>query len=51
MNTHALFVSSVLLTILPAQTQPIAWQNDLAAARQLAAGKHAPLLVVFRCER
>lgn len=51
MNPRALFVSSVLLTMLPAQTQSIAWQSDLAAARKLAAEKHAPLLVVFRCER
>ena len=35
---------------LPAQS-PTVWHTDLAAARQLAAKDHAPLLVVFRCER
>ena len=29
----------------------IARQSDLAAARAQAEGQHAPLFVVFRCER
>jgi hypothetical protein len=49
----------LLLVALPAQTDTpsgeqtneIAWQTDLGAARKLAAEKKAPLLVVFRCER
>jgi hypothetical protein len=28
----------------------ITWHTDLAAARALAAERHAPLLVTFRCE-
>ncbi|MFY9342362.1 MAG: hypothetical protein WAT39_07725 [Planctomycetota bacterium] len=40
-----------LLTTAAAQTPPIEWQTDFTTARQLAAGRHAPLFVVFRCER
>ncbi|MGE0143557.1 MAG: hypothetical protein AB7I19_07705 [Planctomycetota bacterium] len=33
------------------ESQPEFWQTDLTAARKLAAAAHAPMLVVFRCER
>ncbi len=51
MNRVAPFVLPLLVTALSAQTPPIAWQTDLAAARTAAAERHAPLFVVFRCER
>lgn len=41
---------AILAVGLAAQT-PTVWHPDLAAARQLAAERHAPLLLVFRCER
>ena len=47
----ALFLSPLLAGFVSAQTPGIAWQTDLAAARKLAAERHAPLFVVFRCER
>ena len=40
-----------LLAPVAAQAAPIEWQTDFAAAQKLAAERHAPLLVVFRCER
>ena len=51
-----LFASLLLPLASPAQDDPtaattIAWQSDLAAARAQAAERHAPLFVVFRCER
>lgn len=48
--TIRVLVSSLLLTVLPAQSDGIVWQSDLAAAKQLAAEKRAPMFVVFRCE-
>lgn len=46
----AAFAATLFAVTLPAQA-PTAWHTDLDAARQLAAQNHAPLLVVFRCER
>jgi hypothetical protein len=46
-----LFVLAMLPAALPSQSAPIAWHTDLGAARALAVERHAPLLVVFRCER
>lgn len=42
-----------MLAAPPAQTAPdgIEWHTDFAAARALAAERHAPLFVTFRCER
>jgi hypothetical protein len=57
MSRVAPFVLPLLLATLSAQTakpgdaSAIEWQTDFAAARQTADEKHAPLLVVFRCER
>jgi hypothetical protein len=51
MNARAVFLLPLLLTNVLAQESPIAWQSDLVAARKLAAERHAPLFVVFRCER
>ncbi|MCB9879435.1 MAG: hypothetical protein H6835_17715 [Planctomycetes bacterium] len=51
-----LSVSLLLPVFASAQDDPTAdstipWQQDLAAARAQAAERHAPLFVVFRCER
>lgn len=55
MRTHAVAVLPFLLAALPdplsAQGDGISWRTDLAAARALAAERHAPLFVAFRCER
>ena len=51
MMRRSVVVLPFLLTQLAAQAGPIDWHTDLAAARQLAAERHAPLFVVFRCER
>lgn len=49
-RNHAL--TPLLLAGLAAQTAPeLQWQTDFTAARQLAAERHAPLFVSFRCER
>lgn len=47
----SLLMTGLLMTGLPAQASAIEWQSELGAARQLAAERHAPLFVVFRCER
>ena len=50
--TAALTACAAIASILPAQqSATIPWQSDLAAARAQAEGQHAPLFVVFRCER
>ena len=55
MPRTSLAVLPFLLAALPAQaneqSSEIPWNTDLGAARQIAAEKKAPLLVVFRCER
>jgi hypothetical protein len=43
-------VTPLLLDVGRAQ-DGIAWTTDLAAATRDAAAQHAPLFVVFRCER
>lgn len=50
MTTRLLLVVLLLTTWLSAQDQTIPWQTDLAAARELAKTRKAPLFVVFRCE-
>jgi hypothetical protein len=54
LDVRPLLCSLTMLTAaLPAHAQApaIVWQADLAAATKLAAEQHAPMLVVFRCER
>lgn len=35
----------------PSHTANTEWHSDFASAQKLAAEQHAPLFVVFRCER
>jgi hypothetical protein len=54
LDVRPLLCSMAMLTAaLPAQAEAaaIVWHADLAAATKLAAEQHAPLFVVFRCER
>lgn len=51
MERHLVPASLCLLAGLAAQAPSIEWQTDFIAARQLAADRHTPLFVVFRCER
>jgi len=45
-----LLLPTIAVPALRSQTVTT-WHTDLAAARKLAATRHAPLLLVFRCER
>ncbi len=52
MSRLPLLTLPFLLAAIPAQAPAaIAWHTDLGKARALAAERHAPLFVVFRCER
>ncbi|MCB9886343.1 MAG: hypothetical protein H6838_12685 [Planctomycetes bacterium] len=56
MSTHPFHAPSLVGALLlagfaaPALAQT-EWHTDFAAARSIAAERHAPLFVTFRCER
>jgi hypothetical protein len=45
-------VAATLAATAPGQSrESLTWHTDLTAAKAVAAEKHQPLLVLFRCER